>query len=60
MTVQELMNILSTYEPTAEVRFADTYERSEGWGDGCDTATCGIGEVRWDVAEFAVVLEDIF
>ena len=48
MTVQELMNILSTYE------------RSEGWGDGCDTATCDIGEVRWDVTGFAVVLEDIF
>ena len=60
MTVQELMNILANYEPTAAVRFADTYTRNEGWLPGHDTATCEIGEVCWDVQDFAVVLEEVF
>ena len=58
MTVQELMNLLATFEPTAEVRFVDTYERCEGWEAGHDTATCGITGIHWDVAECAVVLDE--
>jgi hypothetical protein len=60
MTVQELMNILSTYEPTAEVRFADTYAQNEGWMPGYENATCEIGGIHWDVAECAVILEENF
>lgn len=60
MTVQELMNILSTYEPTAEVRFADTYARNEGWLPEHETATCEIGETHWDTVEGIVVLEEMF
>lgn len=60
MTVQELINVLSTFEPTAEVRFSDTYTQSEGWEPGDDTATCAIGNVYWDTAEFAVVLQEVF
>jgi len=58
MTVQELMNLLATFEPTAEVRFADTYERCEGWGAGHFTATCEITAVHWDVVDGTVVLEE--
>ena len=60
MTVQELMNILSTYAPTAEVRFVDTYTQSEGWEAGHETATCEIGGTHWDVTEGVVVLEEMF
>lgn len=38
MTVCELMEALSRMDPAALVVFPDTYERSEGWEDGCETA----------------------
>lgn len=60
MTVRELMEMLAQFSPDLEVRFSDTYERSEGWESGHDTATCAIDEVHFDVAECCVVLENIF
>jgi hypothetical protein len=32
------MEALSRMDPDALVVFPDTYERSEGWEDGCETA----------------------
>lgn len=60
MTVRELMEMLSQFSPDLEVRFSDTYQRTEGWESGHETATCAIAEVRFDVAECCVVLEEDF
>lgn len=60
MTVRELMEMLSQFSPDLEVRFEDTYEQSEGWTDGCENATCAIGNVYFDVAECAIILQEVF
>lgn len=60
MTVHELIELLSQYPSGLEVRFSDTYQRTEGWESGHETATCAIAEVHFDVAECCVVLEEDF
>lgn len=59
MTVRELIEMLSQFSPDLEVRFTDTYTRSEGWEEGHETATCAIENVFFDVQECVVVLENI-
>ena len=39
MTVAELMTLLATMPADAVVRFPDTYTQSEGWEDGCESAS---------------------
>lgn len=45
MTVREVMAMLATMEPDAEVVFADTYTQSEGWGDGYEEAVMTVCDV---------------
>lgn len=42
MTVKELIEILAKMEPDMTVVYPDTYERNEGWEDGCEIAVCEI------------------
>lgn len=42
MTVKELMEVLAKMEPDMTVVYPDTYERNEGWEDGCEIAVCEI------------------
>ena len=39
MTIRDLISALSNLNPNLEVRFVDTYERSEGWSEYSDNAT---------------------
>ena len=55
MTVKELKEMLEELDGDMQVEFADTYWRSEGWGEGCSSSTCSIDYV--DVREGKVVLE---
>ena len=58
MNVQELIDILSNFDPTAEVRFTDTYAQREGWEDNNEVITCSIDAVRPDVTGSIVILEE--
>ena len=60
MTVQELVNILSNFEPTTQVRFIDTHARYEGWESNNEVITCNIDAVRLDTAGSTVILEEFF
>lgn len=61
MTVQELIDILHNFEPTAEVRFADTYAQRGGWeNNNNEIITCSIDAVRLDVTGSTVILEEFF
>ena len=42
MTIRDLISALSELNPNLEVRFVDTYERTEGWAEDSDNATCAI------------------
>ena len=57
MLVRELVEMLSAMDGEMEVCFADTYTRSEGWGEGCDSAVAEIGSVV--VRDGMVVLEEM-
>ena len=46
MRIRDLIATLSTLNPNMEVRFVDTYERSEGWADDSDNATCAIRAIH--------------
>lgn len=57
MLVRELVEMLSAMDGEMEVCFADLYSRSEGWGEGCDSAVAEIGSVV--VRDGMVVLEEM-
>ena len=58
MTVQELIDILHNFDPTVEVRFADTFAQREGCEDNNEIITCSIDAVRLDITGSTVILEE--